>query len=85
MSSINPRTQGEGEVELGGVGVAWTSTLVEPERQGQTPLGGLGDYDIGLYEVEFAVTDNDRSLGTWRMRVTGHEKVRGLAPGEDPF
>lgn len=85
LSSINPRTQGEGDVELGGIGVAWTSTLVEPERQGQTPLGGLGDYDIGLYEVEFVVTDNDRSLGTWRMRVTGHEKVRGLAPGEDPF
>ena len=85
LSSINPRTRGEGKVELGGVGVAWTSTLVEPERKGQTALGGMGDYDIGLYEVEFIVTEDGRSLGTWRMRVTGHEKVRGAAPGEDPF
>lgn len=77
LSSINPHDKPDGEVGLGGVEVAWTSTLVEPVRQGRTILGERGNFDIGLYEVEFVVADAGRSLGTWRMRVAGYEKVRG--------
>ena len=83
LSAINPHDMPEGEVELGGVDVAWQSTLVEPIRHGQNTIGGRGDFDIGLYEVEFAVTDDGRFLGTWRMRVAGYEKVRGIFPGQD--
>lgn len=75
LSSINPHVTPEGEVELGGVGVTWTSELVEPIRRGQSATGGRGPFDLGLYEVEFVVADDGRSLGTWRMRVAGYEKV----------
>ena len=81
LSAINPRHEPEGEVELGGVGVAWTSTLVEPARHGQGVVGGRGNFDIGLYEVEFVVADAGRSLGTWRMRVAGYQKARGTNRG----
>lgn len=83
LSAINPHDKPEGEVELGGVDVAWQSTLVEPLRHGQNTIGGRGDFDIGLYEVEFVVTDDGRSLGTWRMRVAGYDKVRGIFPGQE--
>jgi len=83
LSAVNPRHRGEGEVELGDVEVAWTSTLVEPVRKGQNTLGGLADFDIGLYDVEFVVRHEGRTLGTWQLRVTGHEKVRGIFPGEE--
>ncbi len=83
LSAINPRDKPVGEVELGGVEVAWKSSLVEPVRQGQNTIGGRGDFEIGLYEVEFAVTDDGRSLGTWHMRVAGYEKVRGIFPGQE--
>ena len=83
LSSINPRYRPEGEVQLGGVDIVWESALVEPVRQGQNTIGGRGDFDIGLYEVEFVVSDDGRSLGTWRMRVAGYEKVRGIFPGQD--
>ena len=82
LSSVNPHYRPEGEVELGGTEVAWTSDLVEPIRQGQNTIGGRGDFDIGLYEVEFVVREHGRSLGAWRMRVAGYEKVRGLFPGD---
>ena len=85
LSSINPRYRPAGDVELGGVDVAWTSTLVEPVRQSQNTIGGLADFDIGLYDVEFVVTNHGRSLGTWRLRVVGYEKARGIFPGEELF
>ena len=85
LSAIDPRQQGEGEVELGDIEVVWTSTLVEPVRQGQNVIGGRASFDIGLYDVEFVVHHEGRALGTWHLRVAGYEKVRGLRPGEFPF
>ena len=83
LSAVNPHVTPEGDVELGGVDVAWRSKLVEPVRQGQNTIGGRGDFDLGLYEVEFEVAADGRSLGTWRMRVAGYEKVRGIFPGQE--
>ena len=85
LSSINPLHRPQGEVELGGADVAWTSTLVEPVRRGQNVVGGLADFDVGLYEIEFVVAARGRPLGTWRIRVAGYEKVRGVFPGEEAF
>ncbi|MCY4119578.1 MAG: prepilin-type N-terminal cleavage/methylation domain-containing protein [Acidobacteria bacterium] len=85
LSSIDPGQRGEGEVELGGIDLSWTSTLVEPVRQGQNVIGGRASFDVGLYDVEFVVHHEGRPLGTWKMRVVGYEKVRGLRPGELPF
>ena len=76
LSSINPREEGAGRVELAGTEVAWSSTLVEPVRQGQSASGGLGYFEIGLYELEFTVRSGERALGTWRMRALGYEQVR---------
>ena len=76
LSSINPREESGGRIELDGLDVAWTATLVQPPRQSQTVTGGRGFYEIGLYEIEFTLSDRDRTLGTWRMRSVGYEKVR---------
>ena len=76
LASINPREEGDGRIEVAGLDVAWTATLVEPPRQSQTTTGGRGYYEIGLYEIEFSLSDRDRTLGTWRMRSVGYEKVR---------
>ena len=78
LSSLNPHDTPEGDVELGGVGVAWTAVLVEPGRHGQGAAGGRSRFDVGLYEVEFVVADDGRTLGTWRMRVAGYEKVHSF-------
>ena len=76
LASINPREESDGRIELDGLDVAWTATLMQPPRQSQTLTGGLGYYEIGLYEIEFTLSDGDRTLGTWRMRSVGYEKVR---------
>lgn len=76
LASINPREESDGRIEIEGLGVAWTATLLQPPRQSQTVIGGRGYYEVGLYEIEFTLSDRDRTFGTWRMRSVGYEKVR---------
>ncbi len=85
LSAVNPWWHNEGRFEIDGFAVAWTASLVAPVRQGQSKFGELADFDIGLYDVEFQIRDQSRLLGTWRMRVVGYEKARGLISEEMLF
>ena len=76
LASINPREVGDGRIEIDGLDVTWTATLAQPPRQSQSVTGGRGYYELGLYEIEFSLSDRSRTLGTWRMRSIGYEKVR---------
>ena len=77
LSSINPREEDAGRLHMDGLNVVWTAKLLQPARQSQTVTGGRGYYEVGLYEVEFTMmSERGRSLGTWRIRVVGYEKVR---------
>ena len=76
LASINPREENHGTFEVDGLNVAWTATLLRPPRQSRTSAGGIGLFEVGLYEIEFTLSDRNRALGTWRMRSVGYEKVR---------
>ena len=76
LSALDPRDESSGRVEIDGLNLTWSARLLEPARQSRTPTGGMGYFEIGLYEVEFSLDEGGRALGTWRMRVAGHEKVR---------
>ena len=76
LSSINPREEGDGRIAFDGLDLVWNARLLQPVRQSQTATGGRGYYEVGLYEIEFAMSDRGRSLGTWRIRAVGYEKVR---------
>ena len=76
LSSVNPREEREGRFEIDGLSVAWSATLLQPPRQSQTGAGGMGFYEVGLYEIAFTMREGRRRLGTWRMRSVGYEKVR---------
>lgn len=78
LSSINPREQAAGSFELDGVDVVWSAELLRPVRQSQGVTGSRGYFELGLYEVEFTLSERGRTMGTWRMRLIGYEKVREL-------
>lgn len=80
LSSIDPRDEGTGRIRFDGLDVDWSARLLQPVRQSQTAIGNRGYFEVGLYEVEFALSDRGRPLGVWRLRVPGWEKVRGPAP-----
>ena len=76
LSSINPREEGDGTFEIDGIDVAWSANLLQPVRQSQSVTGGRGYFELGLYEVEFMMSERGRPMGTWQMRIVGYEKVR---------
>ena len=80
LSAVDPRRSEAGRFEVDGFEVTWTAHLLEPVRQGQNGMGVLGDFEVGLYDLEFRIADANRTLGTWRLRRVGFEKVRGFAP-----
>lgn len=84
LSTINPRHQPEGRLTFDDYAVVWSARLLEPVRQGQHAHGWMGHYEIGLYRVEFTLSEFGRSVGTYRLRRIGYEKVRerGSPPGE---
>ena len=76
LASVNIREQPTGQLEIGGFDIAWSSSLVEPVRQGQTVEGFLGSFEIGLYEVDIELSRNGRPDSTHRLRLVGYQKVR---------
>ena len=78
LSLINPRRQASGQFQIDGFDVAWSARLLHDMRQTQSPTGFLGDYEVGLYEATLEIQRNERSIGTWQMRLIGYERVRAL-------
>lgn len=78
LSAINPRHQEEGRFEFDDYAVVWSAHLLEPERQGQHASGRMGHYEIGLYRIEFTLSERGLPVGTYRLRSIGYEKVREI-------
>ena len=76
LSLINPHQQAQGEFQLGPTNVVWDATLLEPVRQSQNAVGFMGSFEVGLYQVDFELSEGERLLGTWQMRLVGYEAVR---------
>ena len=76
LSSINIREQPAGLLRINGFDIAWSSSLVEPVRQGQSAAGFLGAFEVGLYDVRIELSRNGRPEDTYRLRLAGYEKVR---------
>lgn len=77
LAAVDPWRESQGAFAHDGFEVAWQARLAAPVRQGQGP-DGAGDYDLGLYDVEFAISKEGRRLGVWRTRLVGYHNARGL-------
>jgi general secretion pathway protein I len=76
LSAMNLMQPTNGEFEVDGAQVTWSAKLLEPYRQSQSGRGFIGLYQLGLYTVEFTVTDRGRPLGTYSLRLVGYQQVR---------
>lgn len=81
LATVNPWQRQQGSFSYQGFDIDWQARLAAPVRQGQDAFGRLGDYDIGLYDVDIEVRERGRLLGRWQVRLLGHDNVRGLPPG----
>lgn len=76
LASINIREERIGQLAIGEFDIAWSSSLVEPVRQGQSVAGFLGNFEIGLYDVDIELSRNGEPDMTYRVRLAGHRQVR---------
>ena len=76
LLAMNLTRETAGEFDVDGAQVAWTAELVEPYRQSQNVRGFIGYFQLGLYTVQFTISENGTSLGSYSMRLVGYEKVR---------
>lgn len=76
LSSINIHEEPAGQLAMGGFDIAWSSSLVEPVRQAQSVAGFLGNFEIGLYDVDIELSRNGEPDTTYRVRLAGYRQVR---------
>jgi general secretion pathway protein I len=76
LTMMNLSGDSAGEFEIDTAQIQWQAELIESYRQSQNGRGFMGYFQVGLYNVEFTVTDRDSVLGTYRFRAVGYEKVR---------
>ena len=73
--------KGSGSYQLADYRINWQATPVEPAKAGTSPIGGLGLYDIALYDIELELIYKGRLISTPKTRITQFKKVR-LSPAE---
>ena len=76
LSAMNLQEEGAGEFAVDGMRFSWTARQLEPYRQGQNELGYLGNFQLGLYEVDLIASEAGRTHGQYRLRLVGHQLVR---------
>ncbi|MBQ74962.1 MAG: hypothetical protein CMQ20_08050 [Gammaproteobacteria bacterium] len=77
IASIDPERDQQGEFDTHGLVVSWQANLLEPKRQGQNPAGYRGIYQVGLYQVDFDIINQDQYLGSYQTRIVSYKQVRG--------
>jgi len=76
LLAMNLTQAAAGEFEVDGARVVWSAELLEPYRQSQNVRGFIGYFQLGLYTVEFAISNKNELLGSYTLRLVGYEKVR---------
>lgn len=77
LSALNLQQDQDGQFKMNGFEVQWQARLMEPYRQAQNTTGYKGYHQVGLYKVDFQIRDESRTIGTYQLRLVGHELVRG--------
>ena len=85
LGSVNPWEESDGSFRYEEFDIRWSARLLEPVRSGQKGLGALGEFDLGLYELEFQISERGRPMDVWRMRLVGYQKARTLDPLAETF
>jgi general secretion pathway protein I len=84
LKLVDLRSETNGSFNVAGYIVVWRADLVEPWKQGRTPQGGVGLYDLGLYDMHLDLQKDASVVSVYQYRYTAWFKARELKQeGED--
>lgn len=78
MRRVNPMETPTGSRRVDALEVAWTSTPLQPPRDGRSQVGLPTAFQVGLYVVDVRVRLDDREVERFELRLLGHKQVRSL-------
>jgi general secretion pathway protein I len=76
METINPLEKPQGRATIGIYQIDWNATALELPKDGVNSTGGLGLFQIGLYETEVKVKVKKDLLAHFTLRQVGYNQVR---------
>lgn len=76
MELVNPAQTPEGSTEIGDTRIQWQAQTLEPLRDGAGYPGGIGLYQVGLYNTKVTLTYGAGGTFTFNLRQTGYTQVR---------
>lgn len=76
METINPLEKPQGKQTIGIYQIDWNATALELPKDGVTSMGGLGLFQVGLYETEVKVKIKKDLLAHFTLRQVGYNQVR---------
>ena len=79
FSTLNIQQETSQRMAVNGYVVDWRSQLVEPKQMGRSSAGALGNFDLGLYDVDIVINKDDRFIGEYETRLVGYESVRDIS------
>lgn len=80
VETVNPLLEPEGERELPGLTVRWTSRPLVERRSGKGPSGAITIFDLALFEMEVETWREGRRTWHFTLRRAGWEAVREVMP-----
>ena len=78
FATLNIQEETAREIEINGYKISWRANLIEPKQQGRSLLGGLSNFDLGLYMVSIEVKKRDQLIGDFHIRRVGYQRVRDV-------
>ncbi len=76
MKQVNPMEQPEGSREINGWQVAWESREIAPPKDGVGHPGGIGLFQVALYDTRVTVSYPGEVLDEVTLRQFGYKQVR---------
>lgn len=78
FATLNIQQEQSQRIQVNGFEVVWTSKRVEPVQQGRSSVGGLSNFELGLYDVNIEISRDQRLIGEYQTRLAGYRQVRNL-------
>lgn len=86
LKLVDLRRETEGAFNVAGYLVQWRAELVEPWKQGRTPQGAVGLYDLGLYDLTLELVKDGRPATSYQYRQVAYFQAREFKlDGDDDF
>ena len=76
VKTINPLEKPQGDETIGIYTFHWRAEAIQLPKDGISRSGGFGLFQVGLYDIEVEISDENEILTKFTVRQVGYKQVR---------